>query len=164
MDKAIPRFANCTVDERGVVKLNGKVLSTFLNGRGYLKVFLPAPDGKRKSLRVHRLVAEAFVPNPDGLPVVDHDDGNKLNNNASNLVWVTHQENSIKSLAQKVRERKPIARMGKGDKVLEVFLSISQAAKYKQCDYRGLYEAVKNGTKYKGDRWVHCEIDIKLEE
>ena len=163
MDKQIENFIHCTIDEIGTVKLKGKPLSTFLNGRGYLKVFLPAPDGKRKSRPVHRLVALAFVPNPAALPVVNHIDGNKLNNNADNLEWVTHQDNSIKSLAQKVREKKPIARV-KGGKIKEAFLSISQAAKYRQCDYRGLYEAVKNGTKYKGDTWVHCEIDIRLEE
>ena len=49
--------------------------------------------GKRKAMLVHRLVAMAFVPNPDGLPCVNHKDGNKSNNCASNLEWCTHSEN-----------------------------------------------------------------------
>lgn len=51
-------------------------------------------DGKRYTRRVHRLVAEAFIPNPDDLPFVDHIDGNPLNNVASNLRYVDALTNS----------------------------------------------------------------------
>ena len=51
-------------------------------------------DGKRKYLRIHRLVALQFIPNPDGLPQVNHKDGNKLNNNIDNLEWTTNSENT----------------------------------------------------------------------
>ena len=61
---------------------------------GYKKVEL-CKDGKRKSFKVHRLVAIAFIPNPDNKPEVNHIDGNKINNNIDNLEWVTSSENSI---------------------------------------------------------------------
>ena len=51
-------------------------------------------DGKRKSYHTHRLVAEAFIPNPKNKPEVNHKDENKDNNCIDNLNWVTHSENS----------------------------------------------------------------------
>ena len=58
------------------------------NGR-YLNAFLPY----RKSWHIHRLVAEAFIPNPENKPFIDHIDGNKSNNRVENLRWVTQKEN-----------------------------------------------------------------------
>ena len=59
---------------------------------GYIRVSL-WKNGNQKKYSVHRLVAEAFIPNPKGKPQVNHIDENKANNNVSNLQWVTNLEN-----------------------------------------------------------------------
>lgn len=64
------------------------------NGKGYMRVHIA---GRLRF--VHRLVAEKYVPNPDGKPCVNHIDGNKRNNSASNLEWVTNTENRRHAIA-----------------------------------------------------------------
>lgn len=61
--------------------------------KGYLNVYLYNRDG-RKFIGVHRLVAIAFIPNPDNLPEVNHKDENPMNNRVDNLEWCTAKYNS----------------------------------------------------------------------
>lgn len=70
----------------------GRKLSPSDNGRGYLILGLMI-DGRRVTHAVHRLVAMAYVANPDNLPEVNHKDGNKLNNHYSNLEWCERGDN-----------------------------------------------------------------------
>ena len=69
-----------------------KILRPTVNSAGYLHLTL-CVNGKRIYCNVHVLVAEAFVPNPDNLPEVNHIDSNRLNNCAWNLEWTTQGEN-----------------------------------------------------------------------
>lgn len=63
--------------------------------KGYLRVGLRDDQGVRKSHGVHRLVAQAFIPNPENKPQVNHIDEIKVNNIVDNLEWVTNRENAI---------------------------------------------------------------------
>jgi len=94
MNKTIPEFTSYKVYEDGRVfsSLTSKFLKPLHHKDGTLRVNL-YNEGKRKGKYVHRLVAEAFIPNPDRKPQVDHIDGNKQNNHISNLRWCTDEEN-----------------------------------------------------------------------
>lgn len=70
----------------------GKMLKPMLSNTGYERVDL-FKDKKRKQFSVHRLVAKAFIENPEGKPFVNHKDESRTNNRADNLEWVTHKEN-----------------------------------------------------------------------
>lgn len=75
------------------------------NGHGYKYVSFHL-DGKRKNHYVHRLVADAFVPNPNNLPVVDHIDFDRANNRADNLQWTTQKQNVVRSIPHMSKPRK----------------------------------------------------------
>lgn len=70
----------------------GKIIKLKMSKYGYI-VFHFSVDNKKKALSVHRLVAQAFIPNPENKKCVNHLDCNRTNNKVSNLEWCTHQEN-----------------------------------------------------------------------
>lgn len=80
-------------------KRTNKILKQTKTKSGYLTIAtkIGGRGGKNVCFRVHRLVAEAFVDNPHDKPHINHIDGNKTNNNFSNLEWVTPKENTIHS-------------------------------------------------------------------
>lgn len=77
----------------GLRKVQQKIISiTRIRTNGYMQVHL-TKNGIAKTYQVHRLVAEAFIPNPHNLPIVNHKDENKINNCVWNLEWCTYSYN-----------------------------------------------------------------------
>jgi len=93
--KEIENIPGYFVDELGNV-YNSKEhrFHPFKDNCGYLQVTLKV-NKKDKHVRVHRLVANAFLPNPENKAQVNHIDGDKTNNTLENLQWMTNKENSI---------------------------------------------------------------------
>lgn len=82
------------VSNHGRVKSVKKQLVLKICGSGNRYKTVALCNGMRKTFRLHRLVAAAFIPNPDNKPCVDHIDGDQTNNHADNLRWVTYLENN----------------------------------------------------------------------
>lgn len=70
-----------------------RCLKNYLSHIGYYKICL-SKNSKVITVNVHRIISQAFIPNPENKSQVNHKDGNKLNNNVENLEWVTSKENT----------------------------------------------------------------------
>lgn len=80
-------------DIRSLYSKKKNILKPYINRKGY-KVVTLCKNGEQKTLLVHRLVAKAFIPNPDNLPCINHKDENGSNNNVSNLEWCSYLYNN----------------------------------------------------------------------
>lgn len=87
----IPHDGNWDKDQKGYIKKR-KVKNQNINRYGYLQIKL-CKYGKCRTLTVHRLVAKAFLPNPENHVQVNHKDGNKQNNIVTNIEWISRSGN-----------------------------------------------------------------------
>lgn len=92
------RIQKVPLGRQGIVR--GKILKIQPNSRGYLRAQLYNKRGEKKYFFVHRLVAQAFIENPQNLPVVNHLDFDYTNNKADNLEWTTLKGNMQYSLVR----------------------------------------------------------------
>ncbi len=143
----------------------GKTVPTNINGkRGYV-IYHFYVDGETKTRMVSRLVATHFVPNPDNLPIVNHDDGIKTNNYYKNLIWDSYSGNikhAIRTglITRKVLNHrgpiasKPVAKLSLEGVELEVYPSICSAAKLMGIDKNAISKVClgKQKTAY-GFKW-----------
>ena len=90
--KGLDRLVDTNINNVDKRISKGKLLKPQFNNKGYKRVNL-CKNGTFKSVFVHRLVAEAFIPNPNNYPVVNHKDENKQNNCVENLEWCTQKYN-----------------------------------------------------------------------
>ena len=147
---------------RAKVTRNGKpsneyrLLKSTDNGNGYLRICRTI-DGKRKTLYVHKLVAQIFIDNPRGLTEVNHMDENKHNNNVANLVWCTHEENCQYGTRNKragAKHSKPIVCVETGKK----YGSATEAAINMQCAKNAITNCLKKRSKTScGYHWEYCD-------
>lgn len=177
--RALDRFLTFNCNGREQTQLfPGHMVSTYpdrgsispLNGSYYLMLCLNK-NGKPHRERVHRLVALAFIPNPDHLPCVNHKDEDKLNNSIDNLEWCSYEYNNAYGTAQerghktrietgvyektseRMRENNPSLKHTRQVMCIEtgeVFNSVAEATRAIRAHKGNITNAIKLGQKCKG--------------
>lgn len=144
---------------RVVSFLNGhKLLSIKTSKNGYMKINIARNNKYKLSSLVHRLVAEAFIPNPDNKPCIDHIDGDRSNNNVNNLSWVSYLENSLNPItlsrlrASVLINAKEILRIKDGE-IENSFQSLREAER-NGFNRSIIQDCLKKGRTHKGYYWV----------
>ena len=128
MWKDIEGFENYKINEDGEIvhKRTNHILKHSINEKGYHKVSLQKGDKKHKT-GVHRLVAKAFIPNPNNYREVNHIDENKDNNNYKNLEWCNREQNIAHSIKSGKFIITQVAQYDKNNQLIKIFTSCSEA-------------------------------------
>lgn len=138
-------------------KYQEKIKATYVRSSSckyeYVQLFI---KDKHYSRAVHRLIAEAFVPNPRNKPVVNHIDGDKLNNEASNLEWVTISENHIHAYNTGLRSSDTVAEHHRGTKV-------GKSSKFHNVTWDSTRKKWKATLKDKGKMVFQKRFDCEIE-
>lgn len=136
----------------------GEFKNSHLNNRGYLE-YVFSINGEPKYVRVHRLVAETFIPNLENKPCIDHINTIKTDNRVENLRWVTHQENMLNPLTyERVNnaKKKPIVGMDKNGNEVCRFNTATDAV---EAGYSWHICEVANGKRIKSNnlywKWIN---------
>lgn len=121
-----------------VYKTNGKELTQSKNKFGYMFVSL-TKDGKQKQHRIHRLVAQAFIPNPQHKEQVNHIDGDKTHNTVWNLEWCTCKENINHSIKTGLRPQMKVRVVETG----KVYNSVIECANDVKGSFADIYKCLQ---------------------
>lgn len=168
--KSIDGFDNYEVSNAGQVReMTGKMCNQYDNGIGYLMVSLKGNDGKWKMRYIHRLVAEAFIPNPNNYDMVNHRDECKSNNQVNNLEWCDAKYNNnygtivqrgLKTKRDKntSNAEKAVACLSNG-KIVKVFKSINESARQLNTSAGNICSCIKGERKTCcGYTWETIEV------
>lgn len=146
-----------------------RILSPRLNTGGYYQVLFSI-DGNRTQPHIHKLVAKAFIPNPNNYPQADHIDCNKLNNRASNLRWCTQAMNNANPITL---QRYLVSRKQVGTKIskanstavvrinpkdtddVKVYSSQKEAQEDGFCQSSVSAACLKKYSQHKGYKWMY---------
>ena len=123
--KSLARLINYQWGKR---KCEERMLKPYLTSYGYLTVKL-----SNKNFMVHRLVAAAFIDNPNNLPQVNHKDGNKTNNKVENLEWITSRDNVVHAYNMKLRKKIILDKETLVDDYVNKMLSTKVIAEKNKC-------------------------------
>ena len=160
--KEIKGYPNYEISNMGRVRskpregTKGGIVKQFIRGGTYYKVKI-YKDGKQFNVWTHRLVATHFIANPKNKPQVNHKDGNKLNNRADNLEWVTCSENLDHSYANGLRKTRKVAQYMNGV-FIKYYLNCYRASKETGIDHALIWYCLNGKRKRAGGyEWKYAE-------
>lgn len=141
----------------GKQKIPERIMSQNAINRGYLMVQL-SKNGVYKNVLVHRIVAEAFVQNLNGLDTVNHINGNKTDNRSTNLEWVTRGDNLRHAFGTGLNgaDHRKLIRVAQYDKdmnLIKIYPSMNEAARQTGVNEGNINRGVYNGWKFGGFIW-----------
>lgn len=168
--RGVPRMI---LTRKGVLMKRGyRIKTPTLNNQGYYVVGL-CDSKKRKSKYLHRLIAEAFIPNPEAKPCVDHINCNRSDNRIENLRWATPYENANnpntkRRIAEKQREiaktrqvgARPIIQLTLDGRFMALYSSIRSAASVVGCASSSISYACRHNVwehMVLGYRWIYAD-------
>lgn len=117
------------VSNFGQVKRGNKLLHLNTNTYGYKHITL-CKNGVRRTSAVHTLVASAFIENPNKKPQINHKDGNKSNNSAENLEWVTQKENNCHAITTRLKKTKVLLMFDNENNLIRKFFNRMEIEEY----------------------------------
>ena len=130
----------------------GRILKQQLHHNGYLRVGFYV-NGKNVHKLVHRLVAQTFIPNPNGLPEVNHKDGDRTNNNVDNIEWCTSEYNiAYREKFGKALNR-PVFAINLATLEVSQFCSQNEAGRELGVNQGNITGVVKGKLKHAGSYW-----------
>ena len=132
-----------------------KILKPFPTRTAYLLVKL-TKNKIEKCFQVHRLVAMAFIPNPQNKPQVNHINGNKTDNKVENLEWVTQTENIRRAYATGLQNHETAVRVTTPDNKVHEFRNQRLASQFLKISPSRLNETLKSNT---GKKCAGCKVE-----
>lgn len=140
--------------------LHEKIIQSRTNNYGYLSIRL-SKDGRTRTHFVHRLLAEAYIPNPNNLPQVNHINGNKLDNSLENLEWVSPSTNSVHAYRTGLNKNKGVDHVFSASVVDHenhlIFPTIKSFAQFYDIPYSTARNALNGNTRMPSR--VHLSLD-----
>lgn len=160
--RQVVEHSNYEVNQFGEIrhKQRKHILKPRSNNGGYQYVNFKV-DGKNTNFAVHRIVANAFIPNPNGYTEVNHKDYDRTNNCVENLEWVTSSQNKSHAFQKKENKEirgKAVIQFDKQGAYITTYTSVSEAAEVLECTVGAISNCCLGRTKTsQGYRWSFAE-------